>query len=107
MKMLAIDVGGTHVKVLACTVYKLVRHRNWLALAHFKAATVCRVLYPSWMRSPLGRTAAPLIATIQKLFREDLANEHDFLRQENKILRSKLGERVPLTETDRRTLVCC
>jgi transposase InsO family protein len=34
-----------------------------------------------------------------------LAKENDFLRQENKILRSKLGKRVPLTETDRRTLV--
>jgi len=40
-----------------------------------------------------------------KLFSEDLAKENDFLRQENKILRSKLGKRVPLTEVDRRTLV--
>jgi regulator of replication initiation timing len=51
------------------------------------------------------RTAAPLITTIQKLFSEDLAKENDFLRQENKLLRSKLGKRVPLTEADRRTLV--
>lgn len=29
----------------------------------------------------------------------------DFLRQENKILRGKLGRRVPLTEADRRILV--
>ncbi len=43
--------------------------------------------------------------TIQKLFSEDLAKENDSLRQENKILRSKLGKRVPLTEADRRTLV--
>jgi putative transposase len=34
-----------------------------------------------------------------------LAKANDFLRQENKILRSKLGKRVPLTESDRRTLV--
>ena len=53
------------------------------------------------------RSAAPLITTIQKLFSEDLAKENDFLRQENKILRSKLGKRVPLTEADRRTLVRC
>jgi putative transposase len=57
------------------------------------------------MKSRFYRTAAPLITRIQKLFSEDLAKENDFLRQENKILRSKLGKRVPLTETDRRTLV--
>ena len=57
------------------------------------------------MKSRIYRTAAPLITKIQKLFSHDLAKENDFLRQENKILRSKLGKRVPLTETDRRTLV--
>src|ERR1035437_9621329 len=57
------------------------------------------------MKSRFYRTAAPLITTIQKLFSEDLAKENEFLRQENKILRSKLGQRVPLTETDRRTLI--
>jgi len=57
------------------------------------------------MKSCLRRTAAPLITTIRKLFSEDLAKENDFLRQENKILRSKLGNRVPLTEADRRVLV--
>jgi len=51
------------------------------------------------------RSAVPLITTIQKLFSEDLAKENDFLRQENKILRSKLGKRVPLTDADRRLLV--
>src|SRR6266446_1323749 len=57
------------------------------------------------MAANLRRSATPLITTIQKLFSEDLAKENDFLRQENKILRSKLGRRVPLTEADRRTLV--
>ena len=57
------------------------------------------------MKSRFYRTAAPLITRIRKLFSEDLAKENDFLRQENKILRSKLCKRVPLTETDRRTLV--
>jgi hypothetical protein len=33
-----------------------------------------------------------------------LAKENDFPGQENKILRSKLGKRVLLTESDRRTL---
>jgi hypothetical protein len=57
------------------------------------------------MAANFRRSAAPLITTIQKLFSEDLAKENDFLRQENKILRSKVGKRVPLTEADRRTLV--
>lgn len=57
------------------------------------------------MKPNLRHSAAPLITRIQKLFSEDLAKENDFLHQENKILRSKLGRRVPLTEADRRTLV--
>jgi hypothetical protein len=57
------------------------------------------------MRTRIDRSAAPLLTRIQKLFSEDLAKENDYLRQENKILPSKLGKRVPLTETDRRTLV--
>lgn len=50
-------------------------------------------------------SANPLIAKVQQLFSRDLALVNDFLRQEDKILRSKLGARVPLTETDRRILV--
>jgi len=57
------------------------------------------------MKPNLRNTVAPLITRIQKLFSEDLARENDFLYQENKILRSKLCRRVPLTEADRRTLV--
>jgi putative transposase len=47
----------------------------------------------------------PLITKLQQLFSRDLALENDYLRQENKILRSKLGTRVPLNEADRRLLV--
>jgi hypothetical protein len=43
------------------------------------------------MKPNLRHTAAPLITRIHKLFSEDLAKENDFLHQENKILRSKLG----------------
>jgi len=50
-------------------------------------------------------SANPLIARVQRLFSRDLALENDYLRQENKILRRKLGSRVPLTEADRRVLV--
>ena len=57
------------------------------------------------MRSSSRNSANPLIAKVQPLFSRDLALENDFLRQENKILRSKLGTRVPLTDADRRVLV--
>jgi transposase len=50
-------------------------------------------------------SANSLVAKIQRLFSRNLALENDFLRQENRILRSKLGSRVPLTEADRRVLV--
>ena len=51
------------------------------------------------------RSANPLITKLQQLLRRDLALENDYLRQENKILRSKLGARLSLTEADRRILV--
>jgi hypothetical protein len=51
------------------------------------------------------RSTAPLITTIRRLFSEDLAKENDLRRQENRILRSKFGRRVALTEADSRTLV--
>jgi putative transposase len=54
---------------------------------------------------PSQSSANPLLAKIQRLFSRDLALENDYLRQENKILRRKLGSRVPLTEADRRILV--
>ena len=57
------------------------------------------------MNSRFYRTAPPLITRIQKLFTDDLAKMNDFLRQENKILRSKLCQRMPLTQAARRTLV--
>jgi len=38
---------------------------------------------------PFYYGAASLITRIQKLFGEDLAKENDFLRRENKMLRSK------------------
>ena len=57
------------------------------------------------MKSGASKSTNPLIARIDQLFNRDLALENDYLRQENRILRSKLGRRVPLTESDRRTLV--
>ena len=57
------------------------------------------------MNATTQNSANPLISKIQQLFSRDLAQENDYLRQENRILRSKLGARVSLTEADRRVLV--
>ncbi len=57
------------------------------------------------MENTITSSAEPLLTQIRQLFRNDLALENDFLRQENRILRSKLGKRVPLTDKDRRVLV--
>ena len=57
------------------------------------------------MKTPIANSVDPLVARIHKLFRNELALENDFLRQENRILRSKVGRRAPLTETERRFLV--
>jgi putative transposase len=57
------------------------------------------------MNQQSQHSANLLIARIQRFFSRDLAMENDYLRQENRILRSKLGPRVPLTEADRRVLV--
>jgi len=62
-------------------------------------------LYFLSMTTTRRGSPAPLITRIQQLFSEELAKENDFLRQENKILRSKLGKRVTLNDYDRRTLV--
>ena len=57
------------------------------------------------MKSGFSKSTNSLIAKIDQLFNRDLALENDYLRQENRILRSKFGRRVPLTEADRRILV--
>ena len=50
------------------------------------------------MKSRLWHSVAPLIATIEKRFSADHAKENDFLQQENKILCSKLDDRVPMND---------
>ena len=47
------------------------------------------------MKNTITHSAEPLLAQIRQLFRNDLALENDFLRVENRILRSKLGKREP------------
>ncbi len=53
----------------------------------------------------LSDSADLLTAKMRTLFNDDLALQNDYLRQENKILRSKLGKRVPLTDPERKVLV--
>ncbi len=57
------------------------------------------------MTNTLLDSADLLINKIKRLFHCDLAMQNDYLRQENKILRSKLGRRVNLSDTERKVLV--
>lgn len=57
------------------------------------------------MKEGISQSANDLISKVHQIFNHDLAMQNDYLRQENKILRSKLGKRVPLTEKDRKILV--
>jgi hypothetical protein len=52
--------------------------------------------------SCLPASAGPLFTVIKNLFIRDLALQNDYLRQENKILRGKLGKRVPLNDHEHR-----
>ncbi len=56
------------------------------------------------MISALLDSADLLMAKIANRFNRKLAMQDDYLRQENKILRGKLGKRVPLDESERRLL---
>lgn len=57
------------------------------------------------MSQSVTQPANELLFEINQLFNNDLALENDYLRQENKILRSKLGKRVSLTDNERHILV--
>jgi putative transposase len=57
------------------------------------------------MTPALADSADLLLTKIKNLFNRDLAFQNDYLRQENKILRSKLGKRVPLNDRERKLLV--
>ena len=65
---------------------------------------LAKILILSYMKSDVRSSTNPLITKVQQLFSRNLALENDYLRQENKILRGKLGARVPLTQADRRVL---
>ena len=56
--------------------------------------------------TPAPADSADLLLTkIKNLFNRDLALQNDYLRQENRILRSKLPRRVRLDDKERRLLV--
>ncbi len=57
------------------------------------------------MNQPATQSEDDLLFEINQTFNHDLALQVDYLRQENKILRSKLGKRVHLTNNDRHVLV--
>ncbi len=47
----------------------------------------------------------PIIATIARLLCRELTLQNEYLRQENKILKSKIKKRISFTDDERRTLV--
>ena len=57
------------------------------------------------MRKDITTSSDLLIAQIHNLFNHEAGMENDFLRLENRILRSKIGKRVPLNDYERSMLV--
>ena len=49
--------------------------------------------------------SVPIIATITRLLCRELTLQNEYLRQENKILKSKIEKRIVFTDDERRTLV--
>ncbi len=47
----------------------------------------------------------PIIATITRLLCRELTLQNEYLRQENKILKSKIKKRIVFNDDERRTLV--
>ena len=49
--------------------------------------------------------SVPLIATITRLLCRELTLQNEYLKRENKILKSKIKKRINFTDDERRTLV--
>jgi hypothetical protein len=49
--------------------------------------------------------SVPIIATITRLLCRELTLQNEYIRQENKILKSKIKKRIVFTDDERRTLV--
>lgn len=54
---------------------------------------------------PFGWSHFPLVALIARLLCRELTQENEYVRPENRILRSKLLRRIAFTDEERRTLV--
>jgi len=51
---------------------------------------------------PAKWLALPVIATIARLLCREMTLQNEYLRLENKVLRSKIAGRIPLTDDERR-----
>jgi hypothetical protein len=49
--------------------------------------------------------SVPLVATVARLLCRELTLQNEYLRRENKILKSKINKRINFTDDERRTLV--
>jgi len=61
------------------------------------------------MEIPSGQStkwlSIPIIATISRLLCQELTVQNEYLRLENKILKSKIKGRIQFTDDERRSLV--
>lgn len=62
-------------------------------------------MHESRFPKPFGWSHFPLVALIARLLCRELTQENEYLRTENRILRSKLLRRIPFTDEERRALV--
>ncbi|NQT94138.1 MAG: hypothetical protein HQ559_15355, partial [Lentisphaerae bacterium] len=56
-------------------------------------------------RKPPSWANVPLVATVARLLCHELTLQNEYLRQENKVLRSKVRGRIRFNDGDRRRLV--
>ena len=49
--------------------------------------------------------SVPIIATLTRLLCRELTLQNEYIRQENKLLKSKIKKRIVFTDDERRTLV--
>lgn len=67
---------------------------------HFNFHWICKDI-----AAPMAAIIHPLLALLASLTRQELAQQVTYLKAENRILRSKLPDRITLSNQERRTPV--
>ena len=58
-----------------------------------------------WSRHEVNWLGLPVVATVARLLCQELTLQNEYLRVENKVLRSKLLGRIRFTDEERRSLM--